>query len=89
MKTIITASAPSAYQMTSLHAFGLNIKPHAYDSGATGTLEFSTRKAAREHLQKRAQMYNETYGTEENLRAMFKDIKKGFLSIDAVTAYIQ
>lgn len=91
MKTTITATAPSVYQMGSLRAFGLNVKPHRYDGGATGTLEFLTPEAAREHLRECAWIYNnnDPNGTDECLREMFADIERGHLTLDAVTACIQ
>ena len=91
MKTTITATAPSVYQMKSLHYFRLDIKKHPYDSGATGTMEFPTRETAKEHLRECAQAYNDTDpdGTNKCLHRMFSNIKHGHLTLDAVTAYIQ
>jgi hypothetical protein len=90
MKTTITATAPTSYQMGSLRAFRLNVKPHCYDSGATGSLEFSTKKEARDYLRKRAEVYNDAdhCGTDRRLKEMFSGIKKGYLTLDAVTAHM-
>jgi hypothetical protein len=88
MKTIITATAPTCYQLQSLHAFRLNDKKHAYDSGATGTKIFDTLMEARAHLRRCAELYAESDGCEQELGRMYDDIDIGYLTIDAVTASI-
>ena len=90
MKTLIIATAPTAYQLNSLRAFNLNDKRNGNGS-FTGSLEFGDEEKAKEYLRKRAEKYNDEdpCGTEERLADMMKDIEYGCLTLDAVTARIE
>lgn len=89
MKTVITATAPTGYQLNSLLAFGLG---HTKNPNGSYTIEaeFNSEEEAREHLRTRARLYNDrTGGSNEELLEMLRDIEEGYLSLDAVTAGIQ
>ena len=84
MKVVIEAKAPTIYQLSSVSSFGLPVKSNI-DGSYTLKEEFQTKKAAENWLNKRAEYYFET---SKELREAKKDIKRGYLCIDAVTAYI-
>lgn len=85
MKTVITATAPTGYQLSSLNAFNLDVKKNGNGS-FTGTMEFGTKEEAVEYLENRAILY---FDTEEEVYAACEEIKKGYLTLDAVTARIE
>jgi len=84
--TTIRATAPITYQLSSLKAFGMEIK-----SLLNGThyseQEFESEKAAKDFLYQRAQVYADRTGG--NLDRMEDEISKGYLTLDAVTGYIE
>lgn len=91
MTYTIKATAPTAYQFSSLSAFNLNTTKNGNGSHS-GELAFDSRDAAEQHLIKRADIYNDQdpEGTEERLAKMYNDIKQyGRLTLDAVTAHIE
>lgn len=85
MKYIITATAPTSYQLNSLRAFNLN------GTGMTRTMEFGSEEEAKDYLKTRADKYNDEdpCGSEERLEEMYSDIESGSLRLDAVSAYIE
>jgi hypothetical protein len=93
MKCQITATAPTHYQINSLNAFNLeNVKGlnGSYNGSYTGVKIFDSVKDAKEYLTTRAVMYNDAdpCGSKQRLANMCKDIKRGYLTLDAVTAHI-
>lgn len=90
MKAIITAVAPTVYQISSLKEFGMGLNKHL-DGSYSASMEFNNEDEARKYLTLRAEKYNseDPCGTDERLNNMYKDIKHGVLSLDAVTAYIE
>lgn len=91
MTYTITATAPTAYQLSSLRAFNIGAKKNGNGS-FTGEESFDTKEAAEQYLIKRADMYNDEdpEGSEEKLAEMHNNIKQyGFLTLDAVTARIE
>ena len=51
--------------------------------------EFDTKKDAVEYLKNLVEVYGYEHGTEEQIREMYREIKSGTLTYDAVTAYIE
>lgn len=90
MKTIITATAPTSYQLNSLTAFGMGFEKRA-DGSFSASREFSGKEEAETFLRNRARAYNneDSSGNDQRLEDMFKDIESGSLTLDAVTAYIE
>jgi len=89
MKTIITATAPTAYQLNSLASFGIDIKKHLNGS-YIATQEFYNEDEAKKYLKARAEnWYYNTSCNEFELQDMYKDIENGYLTLDAVTANIE
>jgi len=90
MKAIITAKAPTGYQLNSLISFGLGYTKNL-DGSYTSKEEFNSIKEAEEHFRERARLYNErTGGSDEELQGMYRDIAEGgSLCLDAVTAHIE
>lgn len=87
----IIATAPTSYQISSLRAFNLDTKKNGNGS-FTGTLLFDSEDLAKDHLKKRAKMYNDedSNGTEEALTEMHESINVfGTLTLDTVTAHIE
>lgn len=84
MKATITATAPTTYQLQSLNHFGLEVKKHVNGS-YTINQEFKTLREAKNHLIQRAELY---FDDAKELAAAKRDIKKGYLQLDAVTATI-
>jgi len=86
MKTIITATAPTRYQLRSLRAFGMPVTDQRNGS-YTSRQEFDSKEEAIEYLTKRAENYFET---DEEIEDAVEVIEKyGQLRLDAVTAYIE
>lgn len=85
MKIIITATAPTGYQLNSLAAFNLDGK------GLTRTMEFDSQEEAATYLRNRARQYNDAdpCGNDQRLEDMYADIEHGCLTLDAVTARIE
>lgn len=90
MKTIIKATAPTAYQLNSLIAFRIGYTKLAGGS-YQGVREFESLEAAKKHLKACADAYNDDdpCGSEERLADMYADIEKGHLTLDAVKASIE
>jgi hypothetical protein len=91
MTYTIKATAPTAYQVSSLSAFNIGVKKNGNGS-YSGEQAFETKEAAEQYLIKRADIYNDQdpEGTEEKLAEMHNDIKQyGLLTLDAVTARIE
>lgn len=85
MKTRITATAPTVYQLGSLRAFNLENQKSA--GGAyIGWSDFDTKKEAISYLMARAESY---YEDRKQLREAIRDVKRGVLTLDAVTAYCE
>ena len=90
MKIIITATAPTSYQLNSLKAFGMG-----YNENGNGSFsaekEFESNEAAKEYLKSRAEQYNseDPSGSDLRLQKMYDNINQGLLKLDAVTAYIE
>ena len=86
---IITATAPTAYQVQSLSAFGMGYKANGNGS-YSASMSFETIDAAKEYLRSRADMYNyeSADGSEISLLEMYEDINNGYLTLDAVTAFV-
>jgi hypothetical protein len=90
-KFIITATAPTSYQLSSLNAFGMGYVKHGNGS-YSASLEFESIDNARAHLIQRAEMYNDQdpCGTLEKLTSMVNDVMSyDCLRLDAVTAHIE
>jgi hypothetical protein len=85
MKTIITATAPTRYQLRSLRAFGMPVTDEP-NGTFTASQEFDSKEEAIEYLKDRAHMYFEFGEIEE---AMADITTANMLTIDAVTAYIE
>lgn len=85
MKTVITATAPTAYQYSSLSSFNLDVQKNGNGS-FTGTKEFDSKEDAKEYLKERADMY---FDSEAEINEAHEEIKKGYLTLDAVTARIE
>ena len=86
MKTIITATAPTRYQLRSLRAFGMEIQDLKNGSYFSRQV-FDSEDEAIEYLTRRAELYFET---EAEIEDAIKGIEKyGRFEIDAVTAYIE
>ena len=89
MKAIITATAPTAYQVKSLSAFGMNVKNHLNGS-LTSEMEFDDETSAKEYLKSRAQLWSQSHDTtDDELKEMLEQVEKySSLTLDAVTASI-
>jgi hypothetical protein len=86
MKTIITATAPTIYQLRSLREFGMPVTDQRNGS-YSACQEFDSEEDAIEYLTNRAENYFET---EEEIEDAIEIIEKyGQLRLDAVTAYIE
>lgn len=85
MKVKITATAPTSYQYGSIRHFNLPIKSHGSGSH---TIEenFDSIKEAKEYLTTRAENY---FDTKRELKEANREIKRGYLQLDAVTAFIE
>lgn len=82
----ITATAPTAYQYSSLSHFGLPIKKNVEGLGSfTGSETFDTEAEAKAYLTKRAEMY---FDNQVELEEALEQVENGYLTIDAVTASI-
>jgi hypothetical protein len=85
----ITATAPTSYQLRSLHSFGLRVNGHP---GGYFTIneQFDSLEDAMEHLRGQAYKYNEEdpEGSDERLKEMYDSIEAGYLELDAVMAHI-
>lgn len=90
MKAIITATAPTSYQLNSLSAFGMGFKANRNGS-YSASKEFDSEEQAKKYLTKRAEKYNDEdpEGSEDRLNDMLADIQHGVLTLDAVTAYVE
>lgn len=89
MKVIITAKAATGYQLNSLGFLNMDGKQYP-DGSYRAWKEFKTRREAGDYLRTRAKIYNDKTGQgEKELREMLADIRKGYLTMDAVTAYIE
>ena len=89
MKAIIRAKAPTAYQSTSLHKFNMPVTKHA-DGSLTAEMIFDNKEKAVIWLKHRAINYNEAESeTTIHLIDLFWQIEQNYLTIDAVTAYIE
>lgn len=86
MRSIIIAKAPTAYQLKSLSLFGMNINK-MLDGSHYSEQSFENEKKAKEFLAERAKIYSNKTG--ENLDRMEDEISKGYLTLDAVTAWIE
>lgn len=85
MKIRIKATAPTFYQYRSLCAFNLDNQKSA--GGAyIGWSDFDTKKEALAYLKERAELY---YEDRKQLREAIRDVKRGALTLDAVTAYCE
>lgn len=85
MKIRIKATAPTIYQYRSLCAFNLDNQKSA--GGAyIGWSDFDTKKEAISYLMARAESY---YEDRKQLREAMRDVKRGVLTLDAVTAYCE
>lgn len=86
----ITATAPTSYQTQSLRAFGMNVEKHGNGSYTSEQI-FDTEKEAKEFLAVRAERYfdGNSNNDETDLIEALKDIEKGYLRLDAVTASIE
>lgn len=85
MKVYIKATAPTSYQYGSLRHFNLPIKSKLNGSH-TIEQDFDTTKEAKKYLTERAENY---YDCPKELKEAKKDILRGYLTIDAITAYIE
>ncbi len=90
MKTIITATAPTVYQLKSLSGFGIKTNQHMNGS-FTFVQEFINKLDAEKYLLKRAYIYSNVHDTtEDELNEMINTItNNGSLTLDAVTAHIE
>jgi hypothetical protein len=93
MQTIIriSATAPTAYQLQSLHNFGMVVKEHG-NGRYTATQDFNTEEEAKDYLTERAVRYfdGNSDNDEANLIEAIDRIEKhGSLRLDAVTASIE
>lgn len=90
MSYIITATAPTAYQLSSLNAFGMGYVKNGNGS-FSASMRFESEEEAKSFLEKRAELYNDAdpEGTDAKLAIILSDIKNyGTLRLDAVTAYL-
>ena len=91
MKHVIKATAPTAYQLTSLNAFGMGNNKTGNGS-YWAEKEFETEQDAKAFLATRAELYNDEdpNGSEDRLNDMLNSImNQKTLTLDAVTAYIE
>lgn len=91
MTYTIKATAPTAYQLSSLAAFNIGTNKNGNGS-YSGEQTFETKEAAEQYLITRVDIYNDQdpEGTEKKLAEMYNNIKQnGFLTLDAVTARIE
>lgn len=91
MTYTIKATAPTAYQLSSLAAFNIGTNKNGNGS-YSGEQSFETKEAAEQYLINRADLYNDEdpEGSEEKLSKMYNEIKQhGRLTLDAVTARIE
>lgn len=89
MKTIITATAETGYQSSSLSKFGLQ-GDRLPDGSYYGEEIFDSKEEARLFLYNRANLlYQNGVIDEDEFAQMLRDLKhKDCMTIDAVTAYI-
>jgi|APGre2960657404_1045060.scaffolds.fasta_scaffold290827_2 hypothetical protein len=85
MKIAITAIVPTVYQLNSIRALRLPVNRNL-DGSYSINVPFNTKKEAQKHLRDVAMRYADNIG---ELRRMISEIKKGYLTIDAVTANIK
>jgi len=83
MKAIITATAPTAYQINSVHAFKMPVKANGNGS-YTASMEFETEEEAKKYLNDLAFEY---YEGDEAL--IDRNSGSSSLTLDAVTAHIE
>lgn len=85
-KYIVTATAPTVYQRTSVGYFGSEVT--AMRSGAfVFTKEFETEQDAKDYLCSRAENYFET---QEEIEQAANEIERcGSIQFDAVRGYIE
>lgn len=90
MKTRITATAPTVYQLKSLSAFGIKTKNHL-DGSFSIEQEFESEEAAKNFLKERANIWAQSHSTtEDELEEMIDLINTyGSLTLDAVTASVE
>lgn len=81
---VISATAPTIHQYNSLRAFGMVIKERGNGS-FTAEEVFSTEDEAKDYLTRRAIQYAQT---PIEFAEYEKEIEQGYLTLDAVTAYI-
>jgi hypothetical protein len=86
----VTATAPTAYQLNSVRAFGYNVKSlgngsHRFEQ------EFETEEEAKNYLIERANKYWENSDmSEQELNEMIEEINTyGSVTFDAVTGRIE
>lgn len=83
MKTIITVTAPTVYQLQSLREFKLRNSKKCFDGSFLAWQEFDTIKEAREYLKELAFEYYD--GITKDIRYY---LSKNSLEIDACRAHI-
>lgn len=86
MKTRIKATAPTVYQLSSLNAFNLDKRTNHGNGAMTDHSDFYTKKEALAYLCERAARY---YESQKELREALRDVKRGVLTLDAVTAHCE
>ena len=86
MKTRVTATAQTSYQMNSLRSFNFDHTIAVGNRSCIGWSDFETKKEAIAYLRSRAEQY---YEDRRELREALQDVKVGVLTLDAVTAYCE
>jgi hypothetical protein len=85
MKTIITAKAPTVYQLDSLISFKMGYEKRL-DGSFEASKEFYSENEAKLYLERRAA----DYAIDENQHSeMIDDISRGHLTFGTVTASIE
>jgi lipase chaperone LimK len=85
----LSAEAPTTYQLQSVRAFGSPIKSNMNGSHTFEGI-FDSEEKAKEYLIKRAEIYYEQNGTDEELQEAINDINKyGSVRFDAVSGGIE
>ena len=82
MKTIITATAPTVYQLDALRHFGMGFNKNLNGS-YSASMEFDSEEDAKDYLKGKAEQYNfdDPNGSEERLMIMYHDIEKGVIRL--------
>lgn len=89
MAYIIKATAPTAYQLNSLRAFGMSYKDNGNGS-FKAIQEFENEQSAQDYLRQRAEIFCQDRNlSEEQLAEMMADIDHGVLHLDGVSAHIE